>query len=54
MQSVIWLIDKTVIKIIDRVQKLSSDDWERQISQISRSLLNKDYGNSKFRQIIGY
>ena len=46
--------NKNVVKIIDRVQELSSDEWQRQISQISRSLLNKDHGNYKFRQIIDY
>ena len=28
------------------------EDWRREISQISRILIEKDFNNSKFRQII--
>ena len=46
--------EKSVFEIIDRVKKLSTEDWIREISQISRLLIEKDSNNSKFRQIIGH
>ena len=44
--------NKSVFEIIDRVKKNALEDWRREISQISRILIEKDFNNSKFRQII--
>ena len=46
--------DKSVFEIIDRVKKMPLEDWRREISQISRLLIEKDSNNFKFRQIIGH
>lgn len=45
---------KSVFEIIDRVKKLSTEDWIGETSHISRLLIEKDSNNSKFRQIIGH